>query len=194
MIENAFLENANISIHSESNTPPPSFNALKILKLITVNHIQLNELLIKKGELTLYLKGEMTDHWDFQWKIHIPDLHELFPELHGLVETEGTIIGPRSMPTLHAVLHSQSLRFKNNKIGQLDGKTDIAIKPFAASSIQLSLKNITFNEQFFETLKLRINGNIAYEKQNLVSVFSITTGFQNENKAHLLRLLEYSNF
>lgn len=184
VIEKIFMEDANLSLHS-NNDHTISIDALNWLRFITFKHIVIHDVAVKKEKLSLYLKGEMTDHWDVKWKIFIPELHDIFTETQGLLQSEGNIQGPRDTPNLHATLHSKNLRFNNHQIGILDGQTDISIKPFAASSIQLSLKDITFHEQYFKTLKLAVNGNIFYEKESLVSNFSIKTGYQNELDAKI---------
>lgn len=192
-IEYLLLEDTNVKLSTSHSSANFNLNDLRFLQYIGLNHIVIKNFSLEKSQLAIQLNGEITDTWDMQWEVHIPELHALFPDLNGFLQSTGDISGPRLMPSIHALLNGEHLHYADQTIGKLQGQVNIIAKPHADSTIQLSVQDITIYDHFFKQLALSINGNVAFDHQDLNTSLTINIA-KNTDIAATVTLPNFSSF
>ncbi len=124
--------------------------------------------------------------WNFNWKVDVVNLANLWPGLHGLIKSSGTLSGTPLKLTSNGNIQASGLSFKNNRIGQLAGKWFIDNSDQQPSSIDLTAQNLKSSHATLKAISLNSEGyfknhNINAKIQNKLATLNIALHGDWEN-------------
>lgn len=141
---------------------------------ITLHHVIIEHLYVEQSTSVIQLEGDLTDKWNLQWKLAKLDIKKWFPDYQGLLDSEGTLEGELSKPTLHAVFHLKNVLFHKLFMSALNGKADITLNPSRThSSVSFTAIDTTLSDHHYKKLTLTASGDTTFEKQNLQAIVNI---------------------
>jgi translocation and assembly module TamB len=85
--------------------------------------VEADHLVIHSGDNSLTLSGSLAEHLKVDFKVNVPDLAQLAPDLAGSVNGEGSLHGTPAQPGGHITVAGEGLRYHDTAIGVLKGQT-----------------------------------------------------------------------
>lgn len=133
------------------------------------------KLIIEPSELMIananaQLKGEINDYLDLTWKVNIPSLNMLTPELAGALTSNGFVNGNIARPQINANLNIKKLTANNVRIGSIDGWFATNLNADIAN-LKLSAKNLKVSDYVVPQFDLKLNTQII--KKQLLAQLSM---------------------
>jgi autotransporter translocation and assembly factor TamB len=120
------------------------------------------------GNLYANLQGNLTEKWDFQYKLHVPQLKQFTPLLTGAINWQGDIKGEFLKPISNNSFLIQSLKSESIAIQRLQGgllsKIQLAgtfEQPAVNASINLTSTDIKFSQPNLQLKGCDIRADIA---------------------------------
>ncbi len=193
-----------------NDTSPTDFEFNKIpllLRHITINQFELNELTFKKFQqdpLTLQnihlqynndgvffsgkspygeWQGTLKQQWNMQWKFHLPNLEMIAAGCHGDLYSSGTIRGPHFAPMISADIQGHQWEFAQGKIQRLSGTLNLSLKPNTLSSLQLQLNDIKIQSYKLKQMQLNLSGQLTKNADNFITTLDLAV-----DKKHYINL------
>jgi autotransporter translocation and assembly factor TamB len=180
-------------ILSDKNETSEKIN-LKMLRLwqrIILHHLAIKNLYIEQSASTIELNGDLTDHWDLRWKLREIAIKKWFPDWHGYINSEGTISGSLSEPTLHIGFNAKDVIFYKQAISRLKGEANVSFKNSNSnSSLELTLFDAKLHDHIYKKLSINATGNIIRQNQTLTALIKL----QFEKMALLSATISLPNY
>jgi autotransporter translocation and assembly factor TamB len=147
---------------------------LRLWQRIILHHLAIKNLYIEQSSSTIELNGDLTDHWDLRWKLHAIEIKKWFPEWHGYLNSEGTIFGSLSEPTLHVSFSAKDVIFYKQAISRLQGEANVSFKKSNShSSLEMTLLNATLHDHIYKKLFINATGEITNQNQTLTALIKL---------------------
>jgi autotransporter translocation and assembly factor TamB len=169
VIDSLLLEQPQITFFDTGSTSGTiTLDDFAFLRYITVRHLAIHQLNIKKSGVEFNLTGELKNRWDFHWKLSIPTCHIFHEGWSGSFIGSGSIKGERSFPFFNVAMQGDHLKIAEEKINKLVGEAHIGgIQSKINSSIHLTATQLEIENHPIKKIDLTILGKAAYKKHAL---------------------------
>jgi translocation and assembly module TamB len=128
---------------------------------------------LSNGNAKINFNGSLTDNWNLNWKMQLPDLTMFMPRIQGSFSGEGTMRGARNSPTFIADLVANKINFAGQTISQLNGKINVSYKPDTPFAITLTGYGIKIHDHALSKIDLGITGQAKLIQDNVVTQLAI---------------------
>lgn len=89
------------------------------------------------------IQGGLDREWKLIWQIDIAEIERFIPQIYGTLKNHGTIIGPRTKPTITSELTATRLQFANNSCSKLHSQLILnAATKTAATAVTLAVEKL----------------------------------------------------
>lgn len=141
---------------THKNLPKPIIiNILTINLHTTHRYIKSAAIDLKAPNALLQINGQLHKQYNFNWKINIKNLAELFPETTGSIISQGQVTGTKAQPKVHATLKVVNLSYATNKIGSLQSDINLDLSTNKTSLISLTAKQMSFGQYAVNRIALK---------------------------------------
>jgi autotransporter translocation and assembly factor TamB len=144
------------------------------INLTLKNH----QFVIKEGELAngkahISFNGAVTDVWNINWNIQLPDLAQVVPQSQGSFTSQGALRGPRATPSLTADFQATEIALAQQKIKRLDGKINFSTKPEVPFALLLNGYGIKIQKHNLAKIDLGITGQTRHTGQQWITALAV---------------------
>jgi len=119
---------------------------------------QLDSLILDNGPNRINAKGTLSDKWDVNADISLPELQNLLPELRGGFKAQLKLNGEIENPDVLLSASSDSVKFQEITIDGLNLKADVKRGALSKSTLALDVAKVIAGEQDVSNTRLRLNG------------------------------------
>ncbi|MEZ5582842.1 MAG: hypothetical protein R3F37_08805 [Candidatus Competibacteraceae bacterium] len=126
-------------------------------KLSVMNQdVVIEALQLQAGQAALKAAGSLTERWDLNWQLDVPNLGGLLPDAKGTVRSKGQLSGSRTQPQGNVEISANNLVYQDTQVQSLQGnaKLDLA----GQSSLNLQGEGLAVAGQQWQRLTLEGSG------------------------------------
>ncbi|MCC2666688.1 MAG: putative periplasmic protein, partial [Gammaproteobacteria bacterium] len=195
VIDSLLLEQSQMTFFDEGATSGTiTLDDFAFLRYITVRHLVIHQLNIKKSGMEFNLTGELKNKWDFHWQFSIPTCHVFYDNCSGSFIGSGSVKGERLFPLFNVVVRGDHLKIAEEKINKLVGEAHMSeVQSKINSSIHLTATQIEIENHSIKKINVTILGKAAY-KQHALLVQSQVLVEQEPVLSLNANLPDFSNF
>ncbi|VVC76429.1 Translocation and assembly module TamB [Aquicella siphonis] len=125
--------------------------------------------------------GSLSENWNLQWRINVPDLNILLPETHGSLATSGTLNGPRRHPDVTAQLQANRVRLFDTRIDNMR----VSINMPQHDRYQFDLHAVNIRTADCRLPELNVKALSRVSKDSLLSDISAAASSANQLSGQL---------
>lgn len=122
---------------------------------------QLDSLILNNGGNQVDAKGQLTDKWDLEAQIKLPELQNLMPELTGGFNANIDLQGDLKNPDAKIQATSTDIKFNEVAISGLSLNANINRGAMDNSDLSLNVKKVQSGEQKVSNVKLKFIGSLS---------------------------------
>lgn len=126
-------------------------------KTVTIKHLHL-----QTAKNYVDLNGTLTDQWQVQWDVHLPNLGQISHQLHGKIIGNGTIEGPKLGPHILGYLQCSDFSYGHITVQRLELQSQLSEHQMA---LRLSARHIRYQKLEFATITA--SGQLTPQQQTL---------------------------
>ncbi len=121
--------------------------------------LSLNKIDFHSADSNVKADGKLGEQISLQWQVDSNDLIELYPDVHGRVNTTGSLTGTREKPLLQFELSGEQLAWQEHSIGTI--KTTAKLDLFSWQQLQLDTdaKALMLFGQSLDALQIKLAGD-----------------------------------
>jgi translocation and assembly module TamB len=191
-INSITLKNADINIqtsYSQSSLEKiPAYQWLSFIKLDKVIFQKVN---VQQANNKLLLNGNLTDHWDINWNLFIPQLTSIKTDMTGSITSSGTLTGLRFLPKIIANIDIYNLAHSTFNIAQLHANADITFDQKKNSTLVITGKNLNLTDYPVSKINFSSIQHFYFDRKTL-KTFTLVTINQEPAIRVSLNLPEFS--
>jgi translocation and assembly module TamB len=122
---------------------------------------ELNTFTLNNGANNIAAAGELTDRWDLDAQIELPQLNNLLPDLNGSINANIKMDGELKTPNAVVTANADQVSFQDTAINALALNANIQRGGLEPSELKLSASSIRFGEQQLLNSRLALDGTRA---------------------------------
>ncbi len=123
--------------------------------------LNIKTLQLSAGQAQLEAQGVLAKRWDLRWKLDVPQLQRLVPDLKGSIVSTGTLGGSMERPRVDTRFTIQGLQQGETKIKRLSGDANVDITDKEHLQIKLSGEGLALGGQTWTQLRVDGGGTPA---------------------------------
>ncbi|MDR3490436.1 MAG: translocation/assembly module TamB domain-containing protein [Gammaproteobacteria bacterium] len=170
--------NLNLNIQNISGTLRNQQLAGKINLQLNKNQFKIQDGKFSIADSYIQLSGQLTQNWNLNWDIHIPNLRTLYPSANGSFFSAGNISGLRDYPVIQATVNANNVKIAAQEINQLSGKMRLFLKPDVLSTFALDANKIKINGYTINKINLNMTESTNINPKNIFTLLNIANGKQ----------------
>lgn len=122
---------------------------------------QLDSLVLNNGGNQVNAKGQLTDKWDLEAEVKLPELQNLLPDLTGGFNATVNLKGDLKNPDAKIRATSTGIKFNEVAISGLALNANINRGAIENSDLTLNVNKVQSGEQSARNMKLKFNGSLS---------------------------------
>ncbi len=130
--------------------------------------IQIRALHFQSGSSRVELSGIVGEKADLDWKLHSPDLGQLYPEAGGTLSAEGSIKGKLQKPKVIGTLSGRDMVYQDYAIGEAQGAMAIDFLTLEAITVELDASHIA--APGYQITAVRVSGSGSEASHQLTTI------------------------
>jgi autotransporter translocation and assembly factor TamB len=142
------------------------------------NEWRIHQAHISNGSANIIFSGRVNDLWNLHWQANVPDLAALVPDTHGMINTQGTIMGPLKNPHITADFIAQKILLTEASIKQLNGKFDLNWQADAPFALTITGYDLNVHAHPLKKLDVSVSGNIQQNADDYAGKIAIAIAQQ----------------
>ena len=116
--------------------------------------VYVDALSLKAGPAHLQAGGTLKQNWELDWRLDVPKLADLLPQVKGTIKGSGTLRGTRETPQAQLTLAVDDLGFSGNLIERLRAEGTVDLSGKQASRLVITGDTLNLGGQVWQKLNL----------------------------------------
>lgn len=143
------LDHLNLISFPEQKKSIWNFSQLGLLNAFISSHILVDTIRLNSADIhiqnaRLQLNGELTNAWNIQWDVSVPDISQFVPEGSGMIFANGTISGERYLPAVTATWEGSNIMYGEEQIKKMQGNISLNLIPNSNAQFGFQAENILY--------------------------------------------------
>ena len=122
---------------------------------------QLDTFTLNNGQNKIAASGELTDQWDLDANIDLPQLNNLLPDLKGSIKANIKMDGALKAPNAVITANADQVSFQDTAVNALSLNANVQRGALDKSELKLTASSIRFGEQQLLNSRIALNGTRA---------------------------------
>lgn len=123
------------------------------------NNIVIENLKLRSGRAKFSAKGSIGDTFNLSWKLQAPELDELIPDAHGILNAHGRFLGPQQTPQITLDLNGQQLVYRDYKLENIQSTANVDLGGDKAVRVNLKTTNLQIGNRRFNQIQTTLGGS-----------------------------------
>lgn len=116
------------------------------------------DLRLRSGDAHLRVNGAVTDRWQLDWNLRIPDLAAVAPSAAGSLNLSAAVRGARQAPTVKGSVTAKSIRIANAEVRSLSGNYDLGLAAGTPFDVDARALGVNLSAQHWQEIRLLSKG------------------------------------
>jgi len=130
---------------------------------------QLDSLVLNNGRNRINANGQLSNKWDLNAVVNLPELQNLLPDLNGGFNAVVDLSGELENPDIKIKANSDTVKFNDISIAGLSLNANIKRGALDNSELALSVTKVQTGEQNVSNVKLKLDGSL---QKHTVALFA----------------------